>query len=70
MEPGFKQALEAACRLYSAEGWAGLRPPDRINAIYRELRRIDAERAWARQSRSGSTTSPVLTSVGAENVSA
>jgi hypothetical protein len=70
MESGFEQAVSAACRLYSAEAWAGLRPGDRINAIYRELRRIDAEHARARHSRSQGTISPVLMNVGAEDVSA
>jgi hypothetical protein len=70
MESGFEQALNAACRLFSAEDWAGLRPRDRINAIYRELKRIDAEHARARHSPSPGTISPVLANVGAEDASA
>jgi hypothetical protein len=69
MESGFEQAVNAASRLYSTEAWAGLRPSDRINAIYRELRRIDAEHARARHSPSSGTISPVLTSVGAKDAS-
>jgi hypothetical protein len=70
MESGFKQAWDAARRPYSAEAWAGLRPRDRIDAIYRELRRIDAEHASARRSPSPGTISPVLTNVGAKDASA
>jgi hypothetical protein len=69
MESGFEQALDAARRPYSAETWAGLRPSDRINAIYRELRRIDAEHARARHARSSGTGSRALTTVGAEDAS-
>jgi hypothetical protein len=61
MESGFEQALNAACRPYSAETWAGLRPNDRISAIYRELRRIDAEHARARQSRAAAIADALLT---------
>ena len=70
MESGFEQALDAARRPYSGEAWAGLRPRDRIDAIYRELRRIDAEHARARHSQSQGTISHVLTDVGAEDASA
>jgi hypothetical protein len=69
MESGFEQALDAARRPYSGEAWAGLRPRDRIDAIYRELRRIDAEHARARRQQSPGTISPEQTNVAAEGAS-
>ena len=61
MESGIEQALDAARRPYSAETWAGLRPRDRIDAIYRELRRIDAEHARARHSRAAAIADALRT---------
>ena len=39
----FQQAYEAAAARYAPEVWADLSPNLRINAIYEEMRRLDAE---------------------------
>lgn len=39
----FQQAYEAAAARFAPEAWADLRPDLRINAIYEEMRRLDAE---------------------------
>ncbi len=41
----FQQAYEAAVARFAPEDWADLRPDLRINAIYEEMRRLDAEAA-------------------------
>jgi hypothetical protein len=41
----FQQAYEAAAARYAPEDWLHLRPDLRINAIYEEMRRLDAEAA-------------------------
>jgi hypothetical protein len=47
MDPDVKEAEEAARRAYSANEWTYLHSRDRIKAIYRELKRIEAEHARA-----------------------
>jgi hypothetical protein len=41
----FQQAYEAAAARFAPEDWADLRPDLRINEIYEEMRRLDAEAA-------------------------
>jgi hypothetical protein len=41
----FQQAYEAATARFAPQDWADLRPDLRINAIYEEMRRLDAEAA-------------------------
>jgi len=41
----FQIAAERARRAYEMYEWLSLRPRERTEAIYRELRRIDANRA-------------------------
>jgi hypothetical protein len=47
MDPRVKEAVEAARRAFSTDEWTYLHSRDRIKAIYRELKRIDAEHARA-----------------------
>jgi ketosteroid isomerase-like protein len=44
MDSDFKRAEEEARRAYSADVWSNLLPQERIEAIYRELRKIDMAR--------------------------
>ena len=39
----FQQAYEAAVARFAPEDWANLSPDLRINVIYEEMRRLDAE---------------------------
>ena len=39
----FQQAYEAAAARFAPEDWANLSPDLRINVIYEEMRRLDAE---------------------------
>jgi hypothetical protein len=49
-DDSFQRAAERARRAYSLADWTTITPRERTEAIYRELRRIDADRA-ARQGR-------------------
>jgi hypothetical protein len=40
-----QRAVDAAQRHYSASDWSSLRPQERTAAVYREMRRLDAEGA-------------------------
>ena len=44
-DPVFQQAFEAVRKSYSDEAWNALTPRQITDAIYREIRRIDAETA-------------------------
>ena len=44
-DPVFQQAFETVRKSYSDEAWNALTPRQISDAIYREIRRIDAERA-------------------------
>jgi hypothetical protein len=46
-DPVFQQAFEAVRKSYSDEAWNALTPRQITDAIYREIRRIDAEMAAA-----------------------
>jgi hypothetical protein len=43
----FQQAYEAAAARHAPEDWASWSPPQIIQAIYEEMRRLDAEDAGA-----------------------
>jgi hypothetical protein len=45
MSGEFRQAFIAARARFKADAWLALSPREQANAIYRELRRIDVERA-------------------------
>jgi hypothetical protein len=47
-DDSFQRAVQRARRAYSPTDWTTIAPRERTDAIYRELRRIDADRA-ARQ---------------------
>ena len=47
----FQLAAERARQSYSVDDWINLRPQERVAAIYRELRVIDASQAAAKASR-------------------
>jgi hypothetical protein len=47
-DDSFQRAVQRARRAYSLTDWTTIAPRERTEAIYRELRRIDADRA-ARQ---------------------
>jgi hypothetical protein len=47
-DDSFQRAVQRARRAYSPIDWTTIAPRERTDAIYRELRRIDADRA-ARQ---------------------
>lgn len=47
----FQLAAQRARRSYSVDDWIGLRPYERAEAIYRELRLIDAREAGTRPGR-------------------
>ena len=49
MDPDLTKALEEARRTYTIDEWLSLRPRDRVDAIYRALRRIDMEHTQRRQ---------------------
>jgi len=38
-----QRSVNAARQHYSARDWSSLRPPERTAAVYREMRRLDAE---------------------------
>jgi hypothetical protein len=40
-----QRAVDAAQQHYSASDWSSLRPQERTAAVYREMRRLDAEAA-------------------------
>jgi hypothetical protein len=44
-DPGFQKAYQIVRQSYSDEAWAALTPRQITDAIYREIRRIDAPRA-------------------------
>ncbi len=44
-DPVFQQAFEAVRKSYSDEAWNALAPRQITEAIYQEIRRIDAEKA-------------------------
>ena len=50
MDEVFRQAIEAAKRLFPEGIWVRLSPGEQTAAIYREMRRIDAERAASSES--------------------
>jgi hypothetical protein len=47
-DSSFQRAVQRARRLYSPNDWTTIPPRERTDAIYRELRRIDADRAAKR----------------------
>ncbi|MEJ0018928.1 MAG: hypothetical protein WDN25_20670 [Acetobacteraceae bacterium] len=49
----FQLAAQRARQAYSLDEWSNLRPREQSEAIYRELRRIDADRAMDRGQRRG-----------------
>ena len=46
-DPVFQRAYELVRGSYSADGWAALTPRQITEAIYREIRRLDADRTAA-----------------------
>lgn len=44
-DPVFQRAYELVRGSYSADGWAALTPRQITEAIYREIRRLDADRS-------------------------
>jgi hypothetical protein len=44
-DDSFQRAVQRARRAYSFVDWTSIPPRERTEAIYRELRRIDADRA-------------------------
>ena len=60
MDPCVEEAEEAARRAYSADEGTYLHSRDRIKAIYRELKRIDAEHARAIGFQPGRAKRPTL----------
>ena len=48
MSDDFQLAAQRALRAYSLDQWLSMRPRERSDAIYCELRRIDASRAASR----------------------
>ncbi len=44
-DDSFQRAVEKARRAYSPKDWTTIPPHERTEAIYRELRRLDADRA-------------------------
>jgi hypothetical protein len=47
MDDVVQRAVEAAQRRYPDSDWLSLRPEERTAAVYRELRRLDAETSAA-----------------------
>lgn len=52
-EPVFQQAFEIVRKSYSDEAWSALTPRQITEAIYQEIRRIDASTAQQRAASAG-----------------